>query len=191
LGETKAEKISHIVESHLKLDLGRQPVKDAAGPDDYQHLKRVEKRAKAKFAFETRKRNGDVGWEFVPLSGFNRMFRQSEQVLADRLADIDNIIKIFLPLDTWRSEAVATLYAVWHDLLADGISPTDDQIIAGFYEWSKKKKEFAREDLAKSLAWMRKIELIPDGKGKRTATARAKLPKKRAAKGLFGPDKLQ
>ncbi|MCG6162361.1 type I restriction endonuclease subunit S, partial [Leptospira bandrabouensis] len=45
LGHVKCEKIAHLVESHLGISLGRMPVKDAAGPADYPHLKKVESRA--------------------------------------------------------------------------------------------------------------------------------------------------
>ena len=44
-----------MVEAHLGIDLGRTPVKDAAGPNDYPHLKRVEYRA--------RKAREDAEWE--------------------------------------------------------------------------------------------------------------------------------
>lgn len=45
LTHVKFEKISHLVEYHLQIPLGRVPVKDAAGPDYYNHLKKVEHRA--------------------------------------------------------------------------------------------------------------------------------------------------
>ena len=51
LGSVKAEKIAHLVESHLDLDLGRKPVRDAAGPVDFPHLKKVVHRAKKTYAF--------------------------------------------------------------------------------------------------------------------------------------------
>ncbi len=42
----KAEKIVHLSEYILNIDLERTPVKDAAGPNDFPHAKKVESRAK-------------------------------------------------------------------------------------------------------------------------------------------------
>src|ERR1700731_650405 len=50
-GHVKAEKIAHMVEAVLGIDLGRSPVKDAAGPNDFPHLKQVEHRARIKNCF--------------------------------------------------------------------------------------------------------------------------------------------
>ena len=41
-----------MIESRLGIDLGRTPVKDAAGPNDFKHLKKVEHRAKMTNAFD-------------------------------------------------------------------------------------------------------------------------------------------
>lgn len=42
----KAEKIIHLSEYILNIDLERNPVKDAAGPNDFTHAKKVESRAR-------------------------------------------------------------------------------------------------------------------------------------------------
>lgn len=58
LNHVKCEKISHLVESYIGISLGRNPVKDAAGPDDFPHLKLVESRAlKANYFGITKTKN--------------------------------------------------------------------------------------------------------------------------------------
>ena len=44
LGHVKGEKICHIVENFLEIDLGRNPRRMAAGPADFPHLLKVESR---------------------------------------------------------------------------------------------------------------------------------------------------
>jgi hypothetical protein len=60
------------------------------------------------------------------------------------------------------------LYAVWNDALATGHSTQDDALIEAFYAWDPHKKDFIRENLVKTLEWMRKNQLVPTGKGKRS-----------------------
>jgi hypothetical protein len=67
-------------------------------------------------------------------------------------------------------EAVATLYAVWNDLLAAGKSANDDSIFNAFLnEWSDEKPtRFDRAALVHWIDWMRRNEVVPDGTGPRT-----------------------
>ncbi len=57
-GHVKAEKIAHMVEASLGIELGRSPVKDAAGPNDFPHLKKVEHRARKTNCFDFKSING-------------------------------------------------------------------------------------------------------------------------------------
>jgi len=67
-------------------------------------------------------------------------------------------------------EAVATIYAVWNDLLADGQAANDEMICRGVLtDWHPEKaKKFKQSDLAHWLAWMRRHEFVPDGSAPRT-----------------------
>src|ERR1043166_7307072 len=46
LGRTKIEKITHLTEYHCRIDFERKPVRDAAGPVDYQSRRKVESLAR-------------------------------------------------------------------------------------------------------------------------------------------------
>jgi type I restriction enzyme, S subunit len=169
LGSVKAEKISHVFESHLGIDLGRQPERLAAGPADFPRLQQVAHRAAKKYAFQFADRDDVEGHEFLPLNGFSKALRHAEMVFASQLKDMDELISLFVPMTTKHAEAVATLYASWNDFLASGKSPSDDEIIVDFYGWSADKRErFKCSELVASLKWMRDHGLVPTGKGKRT-----------------------
>jgi len=57
-------------------------------------------------------------------------------------------------------------YAGWNNLLLQGQSPTDDEIIYESREnWSPSKLKIARERFVKGLAWLRKHKLVPTGTG--------------------------
>jgi len=169
LGHVKAEKVSHLVESHLGIELDRNPKRLAAGPADFPHLKKVEHRAQMKRWF-TRK-NQKIGYSYKPGDQMAEIIKTIDEKLGSKKDQVDELIKRFLPLDKLRSEVVATLYAAWNDLIADEKTPTDDEIVqeASTKEhWSKEKEKIPKENFYKALEWMRDKKLVPDGRGKRT-----------------------
>ena len=73
-----------------------------------------------------------------------------------------------LPLNLQRSEVVATVYAAWNNLLLDGQSPTDEQIVLAAREnWHPDKLLIDRDNFFKTIDWIRKKNICPQGKGKR------------------------
>ncbi|HKJ31070.1 MAG TPA: restriction endonuclease subunit S, partial [Balneolales bacterium] len=176
LGHVKAEKISHLAESHLGIELDRNPKRLAAGPADFPHLKKVEHRARMKRWFT--KKNQKIGYSYIPGDNMTEIIQTVNEKLGSKKDQVDELIKLFLPLDKVRSEVVATLYAAWNDLLADGITPSDDKIVleASTEEhWSKEKEKIPKENFYKALDWMKEKKLVPDGRGKRTVSIRENL----------------
>nr|WP_232610173.1 restriction endonuclease subunit S [Leptospira santarosai] len=181
LGHVKCEKIAHLVESHLGISLGRTPVKDAAGPDDYPHLKKVESRAMKANYFGIKKLN--IGHTYQSKHGMQKILtRVSNQLDSKDLQKIKNLIQDFMPLDKLRSEVVATLFAAWNNLLIEGKQPTNEEIIFEAREnWTPEKLKIPRENFLKTLLWMRRKGYIPEGKGaivpksdKKTSTQKRK-----------------
>jgi len=166
-GHVKAEKISHLVEAHLGIDLERMPVKDAAGPNDYPHLKKVESRARKANWFEVRKQQAGGAYAFNVRHGFDALLDKTAHALGERVAEVDFLLKILLPLSTKQAEIVATLYAAWNNLLLLGRSPQDEDIVYEAREnWHEAKLNIEREKFFKGLEWMRKQGLVPAGKGR-------------------------
>uniref|UniRef100_UPI004048D151 restriction endonuclease subunit S n=1 Tax=Mariniflexile sp. TaxID=1979402 RepID=UPI004048D151 len=167
LTHVKCEKISHLVEYHLQIPLGRVPVKDAAGPDDYNHLKKVEHRAGMAGYFNVVKK--EIGHTYSSSRNIAKAIDNLEsKVTAEQKKQLDNLINLFLKFDLERAEIIATLYAGWNNLLIDGKTPTDDEIVYESREnWSKRKLTIKRERFYKALQWMRKDEigLVPIGFG--------------------------
>jgi len=165
-GHVKAEKIAHLVETHLGIDLGRNPVKDAAGPNDYPHLKKVEHRAKMVewFRFQGTEAKG---YTFTKSRNFDALIDKTMTVLGERRGDVDRLLEILLPLDMERSEVVATVYAAWNNLLLDGTLITDEAIVHEAREgWHPNKLKIDRDKFYKSIDWLKKKGLVPSGRGK-------------------------
>jgi len=165
-GHVKMEKISHMVESHIGIDLDRHPVKDAAGPNDYPHLKKVESRARKAGFFDVE----SVGerYRLTKLGGFDRLVAKTTEKLGDRCAEVERLLTTMAGMKTQQAEIFATVYGAWNNLLLDGREPTDEEIVSEAREkWHPAKLKIEREKFFLAIAWMRATMLVPSGKGKR------------------------
>lgn len=176
LGNVKAEKIVHLIEAHVGIDLEREPLREAAGPADVPRLKKVIHRAAMLHAFSVKKRAGGTGGVWSAGGGLHKRLDEYEQTFAEVREKIDAIIDLLVPMNAQQAEIVATLYACWNDLLASGSQPTDDAIIEAFYAWHESKGKFPRKRLEKALAWMRDENLVPTGRSR--ATLATKEPRR-------------
>lgn len=167
LGHVKGEKICHVIENALELDLGRTPFRLAAGPADFKHLHQVEHRAKMKGWFSTMEREGGLGAEYKAKKNIKYLLKELTDELGEVESQVDRIINLFLPMNTEHAEVVATVYAAWNDLLLEGKNPTDQEIVTEAREnWTEDKMKIEKEKFFKSIEWLRRNNLVPKGKGK-------------------------
>jgi type I restriction enzyme S subunit len=166
LSHIKCEKIAHLVEYHLQIPLGRQPVKDAAGPDDYSHLKKIEHRAKMANYFAIQKK--DIGYSYSTAKNSDKAIEKFQSALSDeKNKQLDDLIALFLKFDLEVSEIIATTYAGWNNMILNGnTNPSDEEIVYESREnWSERKLKIERERFFKAIEWMRKNEIVPTGYG--------------------------
>jgi len=172
-GHVKAEKIAHMVEVHVGIDLDRTPVKDAAGPNDYPHLKRVEHRARKAGFFDFQHVEGS-GYQVTKSRQFQSLIERTREKLGNRSREVDSLLELMLPMDTQQAEIFCTVYAAWNNLLLDGQQPTDESIVLEAREkWHPNKLNIPREKFFAAIDLLRKKGVVPTGRGKKvTAKAR-------------------
>lgn len=164
-GHVKEQKLLHLVESIGKIDLGRQPMRDAAGPNDFQHMLKAEEWAKAHHFFETVKRG--EGYEFRKLSAFDEYLSKARRALGPYLQPLERVIDLLVPMDTKEAEVFATVHAAWNNLLIDGAEVTDDVIISAAREgWHPDKLEIPVHKFQRAIELIRQQGLVPDGTAK-------------------------
>lgn len=169
-GHVKAEKIAHMVEALLGIDLGRSPLKDAAGPNDFPHLLKVESRAKKANYFDF-KRVDRSAYRVQKLHGFKRLVDKTRTALGDRYEEIERLLQWMLPMTVQQAEIVATVFAAWNNLLLDAKQPTDEQIVFEARDnWHPDKLRIERQRFFSAVQWMRDRGIVPEGKGKRVAS---------------------
>lgn len=167
LSHVKCEKIAHLVEYHIGVALGREPVKDAAGPDDYPHLKKVEHRALKVGYFSIQQQA--IGHSYLAGRNIDKAIKKFEESIdVSQNNKVNDLINLVLKFDLEQSEIVATLYAAWNNLLLAGKDPDDEEIVYEAREnWSSRKLTIERDRFFKALQWMRQkdISLVPRGAG--------------------------
>ena len=168
LGRVKAEKLVHLIENVYDVNLDRHPLRNVAGPVDFNRLLDVVGYASAHDIFAEHTRRGGEGYEYAPLQRFDEVLKQSEELFGDKLAQIDRLITRYIGFDTDYAEIVATLYAAWNDLLIAGRNPREDELLEAFYGWSPSKARFQKGLLRTALADMRQLKIVPTGRGRTT-----------------------
>lgn len=164
-GRVKVQKVLHLAESIAKIDMGRQPMRDAAGPNDFQHMLKAEEWARAHNFFEMVKRDG--GYDFKKLRAFDDYLSRARLALAPCLPQLEGVIDILVPMDKKEVEVFATVHAAWNNLLIDGAEVTDGAIVSAAREgWHADKLDIPEDKFQEAIALIRKKDLIPDGTAK-------------------------
>lgn len=176
-GRVKFQKVAFVAEGHVGIsELAGSYTRAAAGPLDGALIEDMERGAHSIAGIAVDKAGGigtTVSYRLDQQRGVHRQ-ELADWLGPDRTAKLDKLIADFADLNTKQTEAVATLYGVWNDLLGEGASPSDDEIITGFLnDWHPEKREkFCASELPEWLGWMRRHGIVPTGSGPKTLTGR-------------------
>ncbi|MBJ7441943.1 MAG: restriction endonuclease subunit S [Sphingopyxis sp.] len=167
-GRVKAQKALHLCESVGMIDLGRSPMKDAAGPNDFQHMLAAEDWAKANQFFEFEPRPTGSGYTFKKLPRFEAIAAEGKAALRPVQGQLEKAIALIVPMKSEQAELLATVHAAWNNLILDGAEPTEEAIIYEAREnWHVSKLKFADNKFRDAIATIRAKGIIPDGTAKR------------------------
>lgn len=166
LGRVKGQKVLHLVEAVAGVDLGRDPIKDAAGPNDSAHMRRAEDCAAQQdyFSFEARETGG---YDFKPGRNFDKLLASAYARLSAHKDAIAKVIDLVVPMDSQEAEVLATVHAAWNNLIIDGVKPTRDAIIAEARDnWTTSKLDIPVSKFENAIRFIRQSSITPDGSAK-------------------------
>lgn len=167
-GHVKAQKVLHLCESIGGVDMGRNPIKDKAGPNDFQHMLAAEEWAKSSQFFDFVPRPNGKGYTFRKLARFETMASDGLAAIKPVQDRLEKAIAPTLPMNSEQAELLATVHAAWNNLILDGVDPTDDAIIYEAREnWHAAKLKFGHSKFRAAIAAIRTKGIIPDGTAKR------------------------
>jgi len=171
LYRTKGEKTVEVVEKHLNLDFGREPIKMAAGPAAFQHLvKVVEPLAKRSkwFGVERSEKDGRENYKYIPLDSYNPILLRGVSEFKNVLTEMKRVISLFAKLKTTHhAEVITTTYSGWNNLIIRKESISNEAIVTEAREhWHEKKLNINRDEFFEAIDWLKNNNLIPVGNGK-------------------------
>jgi restriction endonuclease S subunit len=166
-GRVKAQKFLHLVESVGRIDLGRVPIKDAAGPNDFQHMLNAEKWARQNSFFEFAPRPSGNGYEFKKLQHFDEQLKQSIVSLEPFRAELNKVIDLIIDMNSEEAELFATVHAAWNNIMIDKKPIIDQAIVHEAREnWHKDKLKIPEQRFHNALNSIRTRKVEPDGAAK-------------------------
>ncbi|EWH03585.1 hypothetical protein Q427_02490 [Halomonas sp. BC04] len=168
-GHVKAQKTLHLVEALAQIDLGRAPIKDAAGPNDFAHMRTAEKWARENDYYDFVQRpEGKRGYDFVKGKRYSEWLARALGAVEPYKSALDRVVRLLMPLDTQKAELVATVYAAWNNLLLDGHKPTEADIVHEARDnWHPDKQQYTRQQFREAIDRLRSHGMVPTGAGKR------------------------
>lgn len=167
-GRVKFQKLLHLCEAHLEIqEIAGNYRRDAAGPFDTQMMRSVHSQIEKQGWIAPVK--GEKGWTYTrgdKVNGyrdhFDRYFGSCKEALEDLLA-------LIAPMKTQQAEIVSTAFAAWNDLLLEGKTPINDDIVDLILnDWTESKKAISADRWHSALVWMRENGLTPRGLGEHT-----------------------
>jgi type I restriction enzyme S subunit len=170
-GRTMLMKVLYLSEAHAGISQDWKPMRQAAGPYD-PAIEDFESLGVQEGWFSIKKKALNNGHEMVQYQverGLEAKIAEAVSVLGEQKAEFDRLLNLFQNKTTEEAEIIATLFAAWNDLLIDGKSPSDEEIIREVREnWHYKKERFTPTLLTRWLNWLRQQTVIPRGLAPRT-----------------------
>jgi len=159
-GHVKFEKLIFLCEKRCGVDTGSTYHRQAAGPYDNRALRSIDSQIKKQKWYEARK--GARGYRYVPLEKAGAHKEYFDRYFSDVASGFDEVIDTFRRAKTVQCEIVATLYAAWEDLLAQGSDVTDDEIVEEvLHHWHPSKQQIDGDRWRTAIGWMKERGLTP------------------------------
>lgn len=163
----KTQKALHLVESIGGIDLGRVPMKDAAGPNDMQHMMRATDWAVQQGFFEFVPRASSKGYDFHKLANYDALWAEAETATKPVAAALSKAIGLIVDSDSDFAELIATTHAAWNNLIVDGAEASDNAIVlAARDNWHSSKLRHDPTRFHDAIRFILTNNIIPDGSAK-------------------------
>lgn len=166
-GKIYNQKVLYLLNTYLGLNLGVQYYRYKHGPYDIMLDSYIDTLVENGWCVKTIK-NGAENLEIGPNYGaFEEKYGSH---FSEFDAEINSLIQFVQPMKRSQIERIATLFAVWNDMILDGKStPTDAEIVSEvMFGWTENKANFAYDTWLGTLNKMKSNGIVPKGRGLHT-----------------------
>lgn len=166
-GKIYNQKVLYLLNTYLGLNLGVQYYRYKHGSYDIMLDSYIDTLVENGWCVKTIK-NGAENLEIGP--NYDVFEKEYGSYFSEHDAEIKNFIQFVQPMKRSQIERVATLFAVWNDMILDGNNtPTDAEIVSEVMSgWTENKANFAYDTWVGTLNKMRTNGIIPKGQGLHT-----------------------
>lgn len=166
-GKIYNQKVLYLLNTYLGLNLNVQYYRYKHGPYDIMLDSYIDTLVENGWCIKTIN-NGAENLEIGP--NYGAFEGKYGSCFSEYDAEINSLIQFVQPMKRSQIERVATLFAVWNDMILDGKSnPTDDEIISEVMSgWTENKANFAYDTWLGTLNKMRTNGIVPNGRGLHT-----------------------
>lgn len=163
-GKIYNQKVLYLLNTYLGLNLNVQYYRYKHGPYDIMLDSYIDTLVENGWCIKTIN-NGAENLEIGP--NYGAFEGKYGSYFSEYDAEINSLIQFVQPMKRSQIERVATLFAVWNDMILDGKSnPTDDEIISEVMSgWTENKANFAYDTWLGTLNKMRTNGIVPNGQG--------------------------
>ncbi len=151
LGHLKLQKLIYLCQNTTGMALHTNFLKQAMGPYDPKLMRSIDAQFERNKWF---KFNRDAAQKYLPLANAGEHQTWYSRYFSNQQSDIDQLISIFKRASSDQVEIIATLYAVWKEMLEQDLGFKEDLLIARFYNWSIEKEKFEPERVKNAIDWM-------------------------------------
>lgn len=166
-GKIYNQKVIYLLNTYLGLNLSVQYYRYKHGPYDIMLDSYIDTLVENGWCVKTVS-NGAENLEVGP--NYGAFEEEYGSYFSKYDAEIRNCIQFVQPMKRSQIERVATIFAVWNDMILDGKStPTDAEIVSEVMSgWTENKANFAYDTWLGTLNKMRSNGIIPKGQGRHT-----------------------
>lgn len=169
--DIKFQKIQFLAEHIIEADLNLNYYYQVAGPYDNKFMHTIYDNFRKQKWFDCW--NGKI----IPLEKHEKIETYYHSYFASAEATLNKLFNLLHDTTEAQAEIIATLYAVWNNRIIEGKLVTDDDVITGFYNWSKRKQQYSEKQVLEALQWLRDNHMEPKGFGKLIKKAKRKINK--------------
>lgn len=162
-GHVKFQKLIYLCEHAAQMDLNENYSKQAAGPFDRKFMHTIDGEFKrlnwfvAQEAFE----NGIKRYKYLPLENKENYKEYYNKYYKDTDNQIQYLLNLFRKQRTDSVEIAATVYACLLELIKKEIEINEENLLSHFYNWSKQKIKYTKEQVLTVWEWMKEKGLVP------------------------------
>jgi hypothetical protein len=159
-GHIKFVKVLYLCEQVCNMKLSTCYKKFAAGPLDPKLIYSIDSEFKKQGWFRKVKRTS-YGYKYIPMDNLNKYKTYYLRNFGTESKHIAEIIELFRKKQSPFCEIVATLYAVWKELLENNMIVDESTLIRDFYAWDEAKACYSVDQIKNGIEWMEDNDIVP------------------------------